>query len=470
MKSINYLSGLLAGLLTLGSVVNTYANTEAKRPDKPDRAQPVKQRPSISLPEKANGKKALGLLKKSGKLPEFARFYGMSEAQVTAIFQNDPSAYIDQKGALFYVEPAKEEATSPVGEEATLPINSGANELNIPLSETFLLESKPGSSKTLFLDFDGHVIQNTEWNVSYEVATIVNPPFDIDGNPGSFNTTELTRIQRIWKRVAEDFAAFDINVTTRDFGNDAIVRSSSSDTVFGSHVVITTNVIDSTKTFCSSCGGIAYVGAFDNVGARYKPAYVYFNKLGSNEKYIAEAISHEAGHNMGLKHDGLLATSTTGAQVYYSGHGSGETAWAPIMGTGYGKSLVQWSKGEYLNANQQEDDYLVMQNNSLYFDVDDYGDTPSNAEPLKAQTGSGFADFTLQGTLQGPNDVDLFKLTLGAGPLSIQAKPFHLSPNVDVLVTLLNDQGNALASANPAEQLAATLSTDIPNNGNYFIR
>ena len=47
-----------------------------------------------------------------------------------------------------------------------------------------------------------------------------------------------------------------------------------------------------------------------------------------NEKYVAEAISHEAGHNMGLHHDG---TSTTG---HYQGHGSGVTGWAPIMGVG----------------------------------------------------------------------------------------------------------------------------------------
>ena len=47
-----------------------------------------------------------------------------------------------------------------------------------------------------------------------------------------------------------------------------------------------------------------------------------------NEKSVAEAISHEAGHNMGLHHDG---TSTTG---HYQGHGSGVTGWAPIMGVG----------------------------------------------------------------------------------------------------------------------------------------
>jgi hypothetical protein len=43
----------------------------------------------------------------------------------------------------------------------------------------------------------------------------------------------------------------------------------------------------------------------------------------------------QVGHNGGLNHDG---TSTTG---YYTGHGSGVTGWAPIMGVGYYQNLVQ---------------------------------------------------------------------------------------------------------------------------------
>ena len=34
--------------------------------------------------------------------------------------------------------------------------------------------------------------------------------------------------------------------------------------------------------------------------------------------------------------------------TYYKGHGG----WAPIMGVGYYKAVVQWSKGEYLGRQQ----------------------------------------------------------------------------------------------------------------------
>lgn len=453
-----YLIAAAVSFLAANLSTTAFANTQAQRPEKPEQAQPARSKPDINLPERANGQRALNLLRASGKMSEFARFYGMSEEQVRKVFLGDSTAFVDESGALHYVEP-----TAPEQIDVPVAPNTGANQASFPLDQTFLLESKPGSTKTLFLDFDGHVTQGTAWNNSYGIATINSPAFDLDGSPGTFNSTELIRIQNIWKRVAEDYAPFDINVTTKDPGVDAIVRSSSSDNVFGSHQVITRDFTKATNSPCG-CGGFAYVGVFDNTGSTYKPAFVFYDNLSSNERYIAEATSHEAGHNMGLSHDG---TNTTG---YYTGQGSGETGWAPIMGVGYYKLLVQWSKGEYANANQKQDDYLVMQQNSLYFDADEYGNTIAGAQALTANTANGFANFALQGTLQGPNDNDTFMMNLGAGLLEIDAKPFVLSPNTDIQITLLDAEGNALASANPLETLASSLSFNIPSQGKYYLR
>src|SRR5207253_3500030 len=101
------------------------------------------------------------------------------------------------------------------------------------------------------------------------------------------------------------------------------------------------------------CGGIAYVGVYDMTGSLhgyYQPAFVYEQGVTSNAKYIAEAAAHEAGHNLGLSHDG---TATLG---YYDGQGS----WAPIMGVGYDRAISQWSKGEYSGANNTEDDLAII--------------------------------------------------------------------------------------------------------------
>lgn len=45
---------------------------------------------------------------------------------------------------------------------------------------------------------------------------MITPPYDTDNNPGSFSATELSNIRAIWRWVAEDFAPFDIDVTTED--------------------------------------------------------------------------------------------------------------------------------------------------------------------------------------------------------------------------------------------------------------
>ena len=39
-------------------------------------------------------------------------------------------------------------------------------------------------------------------------------PYDLDGDYTTFSDEEQTRIQRIWARVAEDYAPFDVDVTT----------------------------------------------------------------------------------------------------------------------------------------------------------------------------------------------------------------------------------------------------------------
>jgi hypothetical protein len=41
------------------------------------------------------------------------------------------------------------------------------------------------------------------------------------------------------------------------------------------------------------------------IGDYLKPSLVFSDMLGNHVKYIAECISHEAGHSLGLKHDGL---------------------------------------------------------------------------------------------------------------------------------------------------------------------
>src|SRR5688572_14916358 len=71
------------------------------------------------------------------------------------------------------------------------------------------LSSRPGAAASLYLDFDGHY--ERQWG---RYANASTPAYDTDGNPGSFGAAEQAAIREIWSRVAEDYAPFNINVTT----------------------------------------------------------------------------------------------------------------------------------------------------------------------------------------------------------------------------------------------------------------
>lgn len=410
--------------------------------------------PQLTLPDRAAaGQRAIDLL--GPRLPEVAAWYGKSADEFKAMLLKDRTLRLDQRGRLFVID----ELDQPLPATPAPAASTGALDGTLaPLEQTFLLHSRPGAKRTIHLNFKGATLTNTAWNGSSGSITAL--PFDLDGVPYTFSTTELQRIQSIWQRVAEDYAAFDVNVTTEAVPLDQITRSGSADAVFGTTVLIT----KSTGVYSCSCGGVAYVGIFDDTGDFYKPALVFYDALGSgNEKYVAEAISHEAGHNMGLGHDGYSGGG------YYQGHGSGATGWAPIMGVGYYQALVQWSRGEYATANNVQDDYAVMQSNGLPLRADDHGNTSGTATVLGGTGGNGTIDLSATGVIERPTDVDTFAFSAGAGSATFSIAPAARSANLDAWVTLRDAAGTLLASVNPADALNANFSVMLPAAGAYYL-
>ena len=403
--------------------------------------------PRVSLPEKAQGQKAIRLL--GDKLPDIAAQYNMTTSQFARTLREDHSAWIDTKGHLFYID---NKVASTSDESPTVAAT-------VPYSETFKLHSKADSNRVIYLDFTGFITSNSAWA---QGATIDSPAFSLDADKSTFTNNEMDLIQEVWKRVAEDYAPFNVDITTEDPGQDAITRSSTTDQKYGTRAVITT--LDS--RLCSSCGGVAYVGVYDYTGDYYKPAFVFHDMLGS-AKNIAEATSHEVGHNLGLSHDG---TATTG---YYTGHGSGATSWSPIMGVGYYTQLSQWSKGEYNDANQSQDDIVIIQSNGVLLRLDDHADTlNASATPLTTSTDNltGIEHVSGTGIISTSGDMDVFRFNSGAGDIVININPSSLGTNLDIEASLYNSTGTLLETSNPTETTVAFINALNQNIGTYYLK
>jgi hypothetical protein len=408
--------------------------------------------PPLQLPDsRSHGQRAIDLL--GDRLPEVAAQHGTTADMLKQRLLHDPHLQVDHEGRLLYTEP--EQAPAP---RTPPPPSPGLLDGTLaPLADTFKLHSRPGAHRVIYLDFNGATVSGTTWSGT----TFVAPPFDTDGNPAAFSADELAMVQGIWQRVAEDYAPFEVDVTTEAPTSSSLTRGNTKDTDYGLTVVITNGSLSS--TLCGGCGGIAYVGVFDEVGDQHKPAFVFHDRLLNVEKYIAEAASHETGHTLGLYHDG------TATSPYFIGQGTGAEGWAPIMGLGYYQPVVQWSRSDYTQANNNQDELAVIQSHGLPQRADDHGDTPATATPLKAATLNGVPVLTAQGVIERTNDVDMFSFSALAGTVNVWALASARAPNLDVLLTLRDTAGAVLAVADPTDTLNASLTAVLPAAGTYYV-
>ena len=176
-----------------------------------------------------------------------ARAHGMEARSLHLRLLTDASLALDPSDRLLF-SCAGPEATSTAPE-------SGATAEAAPLADTFVLHSRAGASRVIYLDFTGHTTTGTPWNSNFSGgANIVTPPYDIDGNTASFSDAELLAIQGIWQRVTEDFAPFEVDVTTEDPGIEALRRTTTQDTAYGVRVCIGGSSFD---WYGGSAGGVA---------------------------------------------------------------------------------------------------------------------------------------------------------------------------------------------------------------------
>lgn len=292
------------------------------------------------------------------------------------------------------------------------------------------LESFPGAPGVLYLDFDGENVSGGGWG-------------RINASPSGLSNKE---IEEIFYIVSEDYAPFNINVTTkRSVYNNA--------NRFSRQMIIFNNTYPNNP-------GVALFNSFSDGSG--DPCWVKMGGPVQSALKAANVGSHEAGHTFRLSHDG----SPSGA--YYPGH----SFYRVIMGT-VTNGYSQFSKGEYSNANNKEDDLKILSGNSnrVGFRTDDHGNSINSSSDLEIESNGEVLDSKNFGIIGKTTDVDLFKMEVGSGMLALEVRPankYNYSQNLDLKIRLLDASGVEMATANGNGFAASSLSETVVA-GTYYL-
>ncbi len=303
-----------------------------------------------------------------------------------------------------------------------------------------IYNSRPGAAGILYLDFDGQPPAfYPDWFLQVGILPYAVPHSGL--STGAMDT--------VWRRVAEDFIPFNVNVTT-----DASLYAAAP---VGRRMRV---LIGATLPSGLPGGGVAQMRSF-RAGVSFSSdvpcwvrvdAYTNGTELTGDISSMAVAVSHEFGHTMGLWHDGNdgMQPTDTAFGNYYNGHGTPPFDWSPIMGTSFRnatgsecRGVVQWSMNSYPGANNSQDDMAVLagaENGVGY--VADESTGVANAVTL---TPVAPGDVGGTGVIHGANDQDWWRFTVpytGFGTVEMApAEPGLSLPNLDCGFRILDHTG-----------------------------
>lgn len=382
-----------------------------------------------------------------------------------------------------------------------------------PAEAVTAYHSRPEAKRRIYLDFTGYVedsaalVAAAREGLSKPAMTyIATAPFEYIGRFGDRSQVYPTAsaIYDIWRMVAEDFAAFDVDITTEAPAYEALVKQSAEDEAYGKRVVIGYAQGTSSPWYPNS-GAFAGGGCFGESVDR--PVFIFST---SSRQNIAAQVTHEVSHTLGLSHDSgnVWFGDFLGRQTYYQGvelTRSGELNtsttwesnlyWYPVMGAAplaqsasttageryfydEGDFINQWSRGSYSSATNQEDDFAILLGlaegsgtqfvgevdypvavRNLALAADEAGDAPAQAADLGTLAVGG--SLSAQGVIGKhvteagavADDVDCYAIEVAQGAwLEAAAVPgfkdLTEGASLDACLEVLTPEGELLARAN----------------------
>jgi hypothetical protein len=168
-----------------------------------------------------------------------------------------------------------------------------------------------GSNNVIYINYFGKTISGTMWNTN-----------------GTFTVQDAglaqSEIDYITTQVRAHFPEYNITITL-----DPAIYSAAP---IGHKVEV---VVTEDYQWYGQAGGVAYINSFFWTDG--SPAFVFSLLLNYNGHNIAEAIAHEAGHTLGLRHQSVCVDGVITSQYNWGANGD-----APTMGASYNVALGRW--------------------------------------------------------------------------------------------------------------------------------
>ncbi|MEO1993708.1 MAG: hypothetical protein ABGZ17_00355, partial [Planctomycetaceae bacterium] len=341
---------------------------------------------------------------------------------------------------------------------------------------------------TVYLDFNGHGTRQ-----SIRLLRHTSPGFQLDQHAG-INPTEAAMIEDIWSTVAEDFAAFDVNVTTHKPESGQFDRVAIGGLIPGwnGNSPGIHRSYDNDTSWVWPEGFGRFPNTFEDLGVQ-----------------IGNAASHEQGHELGLDHKSERFLMTFNRSVFESpvsceitwetvfdphggSHGtterrpvlpsgwqlakreysSGDPNWNPIMGTAYDSQRTIWTQavmhledrrvgsGERFRGEKcihtTGDNEVTYLQRELGLRADDHGDSVDAATLMTSSIAVG--------NIETASDTDVFVLDVSpGGTFSVDVDVAEVAPNLDLELSVfeLSESGDLRARQTriePIDRLGASSS------------